>query len=148
MENDNKIKDEINYCNNYEIKYKNDIIANNRIRSARKFLEENENKFNCDNPINKNNFNEFIYKYKKEPNLNFENNDFLYIKQKDENNDLNKVYNKNPKKVEIQDSNLLKKDFNYMCNNPKVFHFFNDKEPFFFGSRRNHIPNIKNDWGT
>ena len=72
----------------------------------------------------------------------------MYIKQKDENNDLNKVYNKNPKKVEIQDSNLLKKDFNYMCNNPKVFHFFNDKEPFFFGSRRNHIPNIKNDWGT
>ena len=146
IENDNKIKEENNYYNNYENKYNNDIISNNRIRSARKFLEENENKFNSDKSKNKNNFNEYIYKYEKEPNLNYGKNDYLYIKQKDENKDMNKIYEKNPKKVEILETNFLKKDFNYISNNSKGFHFFNDKEPFFIGSRRNHIPNINSAW--
>ena len=148
MENESKIKDENNLGNNinYEIKYKNDIIASNRIRSARKFLEENESKFNSDKLKNKNNFGEYIYKYEKESDLNL---NFDKIDYENNLNNIKKIYEKNPKKVEIVETNFIKKDFNIMNinNNSKGFHFFNDKEPFFIGSRRNHIPNINNVWG-
>ena len=52
MESENKIKEENdNYDINFEIKLKNEPIST-RLRSARKFLEENENKFLSDKPKN------------------------------------------------------------------------------------------------
>ena len=150
MESENKIKEENdNYGINFEIKLKNEPISN-RIRSARKFLEENENKFLCDKPKNiKNNQNqnEFIFKYEKEPNLNFGKNDFLNINQKNEDNLDEQIFKKKRKKIGIVESDFIKKDFNFMNNNSKGFQFFNDKEPLFIGSRRNHLPNINNAWG-
>ena len=48
IESENKIKEENdNYDINFEIKLKNEPIST-RLRSARKFLEENENKFLCE----------------------------------------------------------------------------------------------------
>ena len=149
MESENKIKEENNnYGINFEIKLKNEPISN-RIRSARKFLEENENKFLSDKPKNmKNNqnTNEFIFKYDKETNLNFGQNDFMNINQKNEDKELNKIFEKTRKKIGIPESDFIKKDFNFMNNN-KGFPFFNDKEPLFICSRRNHIPNNNNAWG-
>ena len=149
MESENKIKEENNnYGINFEIKLKNEPISN-RIRSARKFLEENENKFLSDKPKNmKNNqnTNEFIFKYDKETNLNFGQNDFMNLKQKNEDKELNKIFEKTRKKIGIPESDFIKKDFNFMNNN-KGFPFFNDKEPLFICSRRNHIPNNNNAWG-
>ena len=149
MESENKIKEENNnYGINFEIKLKNEPISN-RIRSARKFLEENENKFLSDKPKNmKNNqnTNEFIFKYDKETNLNFGQNDFMNLNQKNEDKELNKIFKKKKKKIGIPESDFIKKDFNFMNNN-KGFPFFNDKEPLFICSRRNHIPNNNNAWG-
>ena len=149
MESENKIKEENNnYGINFEIKLKNEPISN-RIRSARKFLEENENKFLSDKPKNmKNNqnTNEFIFKYDKETNLNFGQNDFMNLNQKNEDKELNKIFEKTRKKIGIPESDFIKKDFNFMNNN-KGFPFFNDKEPLFICSRRNHIPNNNNAWG-
>ena len=149
MESENKIKEENNnYGINFEIKLKNEPISN-RIRSARKFLEENENKFLSDKPKNmKNNqnTNEFIFKYDKETNLNFGQNDFMNINQKNADKELNKIFEKTRKKIGIPESDFIKKDFNFMNNN-KGFPFFNDKEPLFICSRRNHIPNNNNAWG-
>ena len=150
MESENKVKEEKdNYGINFEIKLKNEPISN-RIRSARKFLEENENKFLCDKPKNmksNQNQNEFIFKYEKEPNLNFGKNDFLNINQKNEDNLDEQIFEKKRKKIGIVESDFIKKDFNFMNNNSKGFQFFNDKEPLFIGSRRNHLPNINNAWG-
>ena len=102
MESENKIKEENNnYGINFEIKLKNEPISN-RIRSARKFLEENENKFLSDKPKNmKNNqnTNEFIFKYDKETNLNFGQNDFMNLNQKNEDKELNKIFEKTRKKI-------------------------------------------------
>ena len=149
MESENKIKEENNnYGINFEIKLKNEPISN-RIRSARKFLEENENKFLSDKPKNmKNNqnTNEFIFKYDKETNLNFGQNDFMNLNQKNEDKELNKIFEKTRKKIGIPESDFIKKDFNFLNNN-KGFPFFNDKEPLFICSRRNHIPNNNNAWG-
>ena len=149
MESENKIKEENNnYGINFEIKLKNEPISN-RIRSARKFLEENENKFLSDKPKNmKNNqnTNEFIFKYDKETNLNFGQNDFMNLNQKNEDKELNKIFEKTRKKIGIPESDFIKKDFNFMNNN-KGFPFFNDKEPLFICSRRNHIHNNNNAWG-
>jgi serine/threonine protein kinase len=150
IECENKIKEENdNYGINFEIKLKNEPISN-RIRSARKFLEENENKFLCDKPKNmKSNQNqsEFVFKYEKEPNLNFVKNDFLNINQKNEDNLDEQIFEKKRKKIGIVESDFIKKDFNFMNNNSKGFQFFNDKEPLFIGSRRNHLPNINTAWG-
>ena len=146
MESENKIKEENdNYGANFEIKLKNEPLSN-RIRSARKFLEESENKFLCDKPRCKNNQNELIFKYEKERNLNFGKNDFLKLDGNNEEDELNPIFEKKRKKVGIVESDFIKKDFNYMNNNSKGFQFFSDKEPLFIGSRRNHIPN-SNAWG-
>ena len=146
MESENKIKEENdNYGANFEIKLKNEPLSN-RIRSARKFLEESENKFLCDKPRCKNNQNELIFKYEKERNLNFGKNDFLKLDGNNEEDELNPIFEKKRKKVGIVESDFIKKDFNYMNNNSKGFQFFSDKEPLFIGSRRNHIPN-NNAWG-
>ena len=148
MESENKIKEENeNYGANFEIKLKNEPISN-RIRSARKFLEESENKFLCDKPKNmKSNQNEFIFKYEKEQNLNLENGDSLNLNQKNQDEINEQIFEKKRKKIGIVESDFIKKDFNYMNNNSKGFQFFNDNEPLFKGSRRNHIPNINNVWG-
>ena len=146
MESENKIKEENdNYGANFEIKLKNEPLSN-RIRSARKFLEESENKFLCDKPRCKNNQNELIFKYEKERNLNFGKNDFLKLDGNNEEDELNPIFEKKRKKGGIVESEFIKKDLKYMNNNSKVFQFFSDKEPLFIGSRRNHIPN-SNAWG-
>ena len=156
---DNKTEqntDNVNYGYNFEVKLKNGPLSN-RIRSARKFLEENETKFNCDKPKYNSGFdssyrnnikdNNILYKYnyEKQNNLNFGENDFLKIGN---NNDLemNKIFEKTRKKMGIVESDFIKKDFNYMNNNSKGFQFFNDKEALFIGTRRNHIQN-NNKWG-
>ena len=60
IESENKIKEENdNYDINFEIKLKNEPIST-RLRSARKFLEENENKFLCDKKIIKSQRNLFL----------------------------------------------------------------------------------------
>ena len=149
-ESENKIKEENdNYGVNFQIKLKNEPISN-RIRSARKFLEENENKFLCDKTRNnKGNQNEYIFKYEKEKekeqNLNF-GEDFFNLNTKNENDDLNQMFEKKRKKIGIVESDFIKKDI-FLNNNIKGFQFFNDKEPLFIGSRRNHVPNINNAWG-
>ena len=143
MESENKIKEENeNYGTNFEIKLKNEPISN-RIRSARKFLEESENK----SKNMKSNQNEFIFKYEKEQNLNLENGDFLNLNQKNQDEINEQIFEKKRKKIGIVESDFIKKDFNYVNNNSKGFQFFNDNEPLFKGSRRNHIPNINNVWG-
>ena len=147
MENENKIKEENNnYGKNFEIKLKNEPISN-RIRSARKFLEESESKFLCDKPKSNKNINEYILKYDKEENINFVNKDFLNMAQNNENKEMNIIYEKTRKKIGVVESDFVKKDFNFINDNSKGFQFFNDKEPLFIGSRRNHIPNMNNVWG-
>jgi hypothetical protein len=150
IESENKIKEENdNYDINFEIKLKNEPIST-RLRSARKFLEENENKFLCDKPKDiKNNQKpkEFIFKYEKEPNLNFEKNDFFDLNQNKDDVEMNEIFEKKRKKIGIIESDFIKKDFNFMNNNSKGFQFFNDKEPLFIGSRRNHLLNNNNAWG-
>ena len=150
IESENKIKEENdNYDINFEIKLKNEPIST-RLRSARKFLEENENKFLCDKPKDiKNNQKpkEFIFKYEKEPNLNFEKNDFFDLNQNKDEVEMNEIFEKKRKKIGIIESDFIKKDFNFMNNNSKGFQFFNDKEPLFIGSRRNHLLNNNNAWG-
>ena len=59
---------------------------------------------------------------------------------------MNKFMKKKEKKIGIVESDFNKKDFNFINNNSKGFQFFNDKEPLFIGSRRNHLPN-NNAWG-
>ena len=147
MESENKIKEENNnYGKNFEIKLKNEPISN-RIRSARKFLEESESKFLCDKPKSNKNINEYILKYDKEENINFVNKDFLNMAQNNENKEMNIIYEKTRKKIGVVESDFVKKDFNFINDNSKGFQFFNDKEPLFIGSRRNHIPNMNNVWG-
>ena len=147
MESENKIKEENNnYGKNFEIKLKNEPISN-RIRSARKFLEESESKFLCDKPKSNKNINEYILKYDKEENINFVNKDFLNMAQNNENKEMNKIFEKTRKKIGVVESDFVKKDFNFINDNSKGFQFFNDKEPLFIGSRRNHIPNMNNVWG-
>ena len=150
MESENKIKEE-NYNPeiNFEIKLKNEPISN-RIRSARKFLEENENKFLCDRPKNmkiNQKQNEFIFKYEKESNLNLGKNDFFDLNQNKDDKDLDEIYEKKRKKIGIVESDFNKKDFNFLNYNSNGFQFANYKEPLFIGSRRNHLLNINNDWG-
>ena len=146
MESENKIKEENNnYGINFEIKLKNEPISN-RIRSARKFLEENESKFLCDKPKKLKNT-EFIFKFDKEENLNPNKEDFLYMEQKNEDKELNDILERTRKKKGIVESDFIKNDFNFINNNSKGFNIFNDNEPLFIGSRRNHIPNLNNGWG-
>ena len=150
MESENKIKEE-NYNPeiNFEIKLKNEPISN-RIRSARKFLEENENKFLCDRPKNmkiNQKKNEFIFKYEKESNLNLGKNDFFDLNQNKYDEDLEEIYEKKRKKIGIVESDFNKKDFNFLNYNSNGFQFANYKEPLFIGSRRNHLLNNNNAWG-
>ena len=146
MESESKIKEECNnYGENFEIKLKNEPISN-RIRSARKFLEENESKFLCDKP-KKIKSNDYIFKFDKEENLNPNKNDYLYLNQKNEDKELNEILEKTRKKMGVVNSDFIKNDFNFINNNSKGFKMFNDNEPLFFGSRRNHIPNLNNAWG-
>jgi len=146
MESESKIKEVCNnYGENFEIKLKNEPISN-RIRSARKFLEENESKFLCDKP-KKIKSNDYIFKFDKEENLNPNKNDYLYLNQKNEDKELNEILEKTRKKMGVVDSDFIKNDFNFINNNSKGFKMFNDNEPLFFGSRRNHIPNLNNAWG-
>jgi len=146
MESENKIKEENNYGKNFEIKLKNEPISN-RIRSARKFLEESESKFLCDKPKSNKNINEYTLKYDKEENINFVNKDFLNMAKNNENKEMNKIFEKTRKKIGVVESDFVKKDFNFINGDSKGFQFFNDKEPLFIGSRRNHIPNMNNVWG-
>jgi serine/threonine protein kinase len=146
MESESKIKEECNnYGENFEIKLKNEPISN-RIRSARKFLEENESKFLCDKP-KKIKSNDYIFKFDKEENLNPNKNDYLYLNQKNEDKELNELLEKTRKQMGVVDSDFIKNDVNFINNNSKGFKMFNDNEPLFFGSRRNHIPNLNNAWG-
>ena len=147
MESENKVKEENdNYGINFEIKLKNEPISN-RIRSARKFLEENESKFLCDKPKKLKNNNEFIFKFDKEENINPNKNDFLYLDQKNEDKELNEILERTRKKSGIVESDFIKNDYNFINNNSKGFNIFNDNEPLFIGSRRNHAQNLNNAWG-
>ena len=160
-ENDSEQKNNNNYgLNNFEVKLKNEPIKN-RIRSARKFLEENETKFNCDKPkiINndfepsyKNNINnnDLLYKYNpdKQSNIIMRDNNYLNFGQNNTDSQFNKIFEKTRKKMGIVESDFIKKDYNYMNNNSKGFQFYNDKEALFIGSRRNHMINNNNNvWG-
>ena len=101
MDSENKIKEENNnYGKNFEIKLKNEPISN-RIRSARKFLEESESKFLCDKPKSNKNINEYTLKYDKEENINFVNKDFLNMAQNNENKEMNKIFEKTRKKIGV-----------------------------------------------
>ena len=156
IENIKEQKTDNNYGYNFEVKIKKEPLSN-RIRSARKFIEENETKFNCDKPkkvfsgleeeYNKNN--DLIYKYNtdKLKNYKMEENDYEILDSNNPDSELNKIFEKTRKKMGIVESDFIKKDFNYMNNNSKGFQFFNDKEALFFGSRRNHLPNNNNIWG-
>ena len=149
--------DSINYEYNFEVKLKNGPLSN-RIRSARKFLEENETKFNCDKSKSiytngfessyKNNINEnntiYKYNYDNQSNVKFGENDFI---KNGNDPEINKIFEKTRKKMGIVESDFIKKDYNYLNNNSKGFQFFNDKEALFIGTRRNHIPNNNNIWG-
>jgi len=141
---------------NIETKLKKEPLSN-RIRSARKFLEETETKFNCD--MAKKAYNGFESTYKL---TNIKNNELLYNKYNPDdpsNNDyvnmgrntdeFNKIFEKTRKKIGIIDSNFIKKDFNYMnSNNNNIgFPFYNDKESLFVNSRRTHFHNNNNTWG-
>ena len=153
---DNKIeqKKENNFVPNFEVKLRKEPLTN-RIRSARKFLEENETKFNCDKPKKAfggldaefNKKNDLMYKYNSDKltNYNVEENDYVNIDSNNGESELNKIFEKTRKKMGIVESDFIKKDFNYMNNNSKGFQFFNDKEALFFGSRRNHL--LNNKWG-
>ena len=154
--NDSNNKIENNCRFNFEIKLKNEPLAN-RIRSARKFLEENQTKFYCDkskkndlNPSNKNNIKDknFIYKfnYDKQKYIDFEENEFLKNAQNNAEPELNKIFEKTRKKMGILESDFNKKDFNYMNNNSKGFQFFNGKEVLFIGARRKYLPNNNTIW--
>ena len=147
MECESKMKEESNnYDENFEVKLKNEPISN-RIRSARKFLEENESKFLCDKPKKLKNNNEFIFKFDKEENINPNKNDFLYLDQKNEDKELNEILERTRKKSGIVESDFIKNDYNFINNNSKGFNIFNDNEPLFIGSRRNHAQNLNNAWG-
>ena len=149
--------DSLNYEYNFEVKLKNGPLSN-RIRSARKFLEENETKFNCDKSKSiytngfessyKNNINEnntiYKYNYDNQSNVKFGENDFI---KNGNDPEINKIFEKTRKKMGIVESDFIKKDYNYLNNNSKGFQFFNDKEALFIGTRRNHIPNNNNIWG-
>ena len=154
------------YGFNFEAKLKKEPISN-RIRSARKFLEENESKFNCDKskivnngfgPSYKNdiiNNNGLIYKYNsdKQATINLaDKNNFLNFGQNNTDSEFNKIFEKTRKKMGIVESDFIKKDYNYLNNNSKGFQFFNDKETLFVGSRRNNLNNNNNNnnnnlWG-
>ena len=147
MECESKMKEESNnYDENFEVKLKNEPIST-RIRSARKFLEENESKFLCDKPKKLKNNNEFIFKFDKEENINPNKNDFLYLDQKNEDKELNEILERTRKKSGIVESDFIKNDYNFINNNSKGFNIFNDNEPLFIGSRRNHAQNLNNAWG-
>ena len=157
-DNNNKIEqnNDNNYGFNFEVKLKKEPLTS-RIRSARKFLEENETKFNCDKSKNgyngfepsfKNNIKDnlnFKYNFDKQTNIDLGENDYLKIGQNNVDPELNKIFEKTRKKMGIVESDFIKKDFNYM-NNTKGFQFYNDKEALFIGTRRNHLTN-KNVWG-
>ena len=158
-ENNNKIDKNIdnNYGFNFEVKLKKEPLTS-RIRSARKFLEENETKFNCDKSKNgyngfepsfKNNIKDnlnFKYNFDKQTNIDLGENEYLKNGQNNIDPELNKIFEKTRKKMGIVESDFIKKDFNFMNNNSKGFQFFNDKEALFIGTRRNHLNN-KNVWG-
>ena len=158
-DNNNKIEqnNDNNYGFNFEVKLKKEPLTS-RIRSARKFLEENETKFNCDKSKNgyngfepsfKNNIKDnlnFKYNFDKQTNIDLGENDYLKIGQNNVDPELNKIFEKTRKKMGIVESDFIKKDFNYMNNNSKGFQFYNDKEALFIGTRRNHLTN-KNAWG-
>ena len=149
----------INYGYNFNVILKNAPL-NNRIRSAKKFLEENETKFNCDKSKNiynngfessyktnnKDNNSIYKYNYDKQLNVNYGENDSLKNGNIND-QEFNKIFEKTRKKMGIVESDFIKKDFNYMNNNSKGFQFFNDKEALFIGCRRNHIQNNNNLWG-
>ena len=146
---DNKLEqnDDNNYGFNFEVKLKKEPLTS-RIRSARKFLEENETKFNCDK--SKNGYNgfepSFKYNFDKQTNIDLGENEYLKNGQNNIDPELNKIFEKTRKKMGIVESDFIKKDFNYMNNNSKGFQFYNDKEALFIGTRRNHLTN-KNAWG-
>ena len=139
--------DDNNYGFNFEVKLKKEPLTS-RIRSARKFLEENETKFNCDK--SKNGYNgfepSFKYNFDKQTNIDLGENEYLKNGQNNIDPELNKIFEKTRKKMGIVESDFIKKDFNYMNNNSKGFQFYNDKEALFIGTRRNHLTN-KNAWG-
>ena len=156
--NENKIEGKRGktYGFNFEVKLKNEPC--NRIRSARKFLEENETKFNCDKPkyngfepayINNIKNNDLIFKYNlnKQSKTNIAENEYLNINQNNADTELNKIFEKTRKKMGIVESDFIKKDYNFINNNSKGYQFFNDKETLFIGSRRNYMPNNNNIWG-
>ena len=144
------------YGLNFEVKLKKEPITN-RIRSARKFLEENESKFNCDkSKIVHNGFgpsykkekinNDLIYKYNSDKQANNNKGDINYLNFGNTDSEFNKIFEKTRKKMGIVESDFIKKDYNYLNNNSKGFQFFNDKETLFVGSRRNNLNN-NNIWG-
>jgi serine/threonine protein kinase len=157
-ENNSEQKMDFNdYGLNFEVKLKKEPITN-RIRSARKFLEENESKFNCDKPkIMHNGFgpsykkekinNGLIYKYNSDKETNNNQGDINYLNFGNTDSEFNKIFEKTRKKMGIVESDFIKKDYNYLKNNSKGFQFFNDKEALFVGSRRNNLNNNNNIWG-
>ena len=147
-----KIDDNNNNNNNFDFNLEfAPKKKTNRLRSAKKFLEENESKFKCDQKLNEQieslyknkipNKNHLFVKHKSEKiiNFNLEDNDFFNV-------DNNNFEAKDKKNNEIV-SDYMKKDYNYMNGNSKGLEFFNEQESLFKCSRRNHLPNNNNIWG-
>ena len=70
----------------------------------------------------------------------------LFLK-KNEDKELNEILERTRKKSGIVESDFIKNDYNFINNNSKGFNIFNDNEPLFIGSRRNHAQNLNNAWG-
>ena len=159
-DNDNNIfsNNLINKDNNDELGFENakrlkPLVNNNRRGSARKFLEENENKMDKFPAINKNNNDNCGRKLK----YNFSNNllgDFEKreykkptIVKKDFSfaNNLNGIFEKQNKKIEIHNYNGFKKrDFNYgknislTNNNISSGYYLNKKNDNYY-DKNNHL---------
>ncbi len=159
-DNDNNIfsNNLINKDNNDELGFENakrlkPLVNNNRRGSARKFLEENENKMDKFPAINKNNNDNCDRKLK----YNFSNNllgDFEKreykkptIVKKDFSfaNNLNGIFEKQNKKIEIHNYNGFKKrDFNYgknislTNNNISSGYYLNKKNDNYY-DKNNHL---------
>ena len=131
-----------------------------RIRSARKFLEETENNFNCEkskrlsyygkgffNPNNKDGNIKYNYnENNSEKNINnkLNKNDFM-----NKNEELNRMFDLSRKKLGIIENDFIKKDFNFLNNNINPMNQkINNKETMFrIGGRRNYLPNNNAIWG-
>ena len=126
----------------------------NRIRSARKFLEETEDKFNCEKSKRlsyygkgfiKPNNNNIKYNYNENNNEKNLNNKLL----KNDYEDLNRMIDISRKKFGIIENDFIKTGFNFMKNDINAMNqkIINKETRFHIGGRRNYLPNNNAIWG-